>query len=183
MSSISEPALTLDVIVAMLAPAIGAEKSREIVATVARTLGSFDAGAVLAALEEHAGAVGLAARRARAGMRMPAGTSTPNGVVASGPTLGPNSTPPQPSGELAPRRTIHFRAVSELLASSLGEEASAELVRAALRRLGIVGDQLDMRKATRLLEALAAVPGLVGITARFAKARVILLFSAPRGAL
>jgi hypothetical protein len=173
-----ESALTLDEVVARLAPTIGSEKSREVVASAVRTLGGFDADAVLKALAEHAGIVGLAARFARARMPTAAGSLIPSAVVHTGRPPGPDPDPSLSGGEPARKHTIGCRAVTALLAPSLGEEASAELVREALRRLGIEGEELDVRKAMRLLEALAALPGLPGISARFAKARVILLFKA-----
>jgi aspartokinase len=175
MSPARDPALTLDEVVARLAPTIGSEKSREVVASAVRTLGSFDADAVLKVLEEQAGIVGLAARFARTRMPKRAASSMPHPVVHSG-SQGPDPNPTQPGSEQGQKRTIRCQAIIDLLASTLGEEASVELVHAALRRLGIEGEELDSRDAMRLLEAIAAVPGLVGITARFAKARVILLF-------
>ena len=62
----------------------------------------------------------------------------------------------------------------ELLSPSLGEEKAGELVAATAASLGLNLDNLDENQALQILEKLAGTPGLVGITARFAKARALL---------
>ena len=59
----------------------------------------------------------------------------------------------------------------------VGEEKAGELVRAAMRKLQLPEDALGKADVLRVLEELASVPGIVGVTARFAKARVILRFT------
>jgi hypothetical protein len=167
---------TLEELVARLAATIGLEKSREVVASAVQTLGSFDADAVLKIVGKHAGIVGVAARFARTRMAMRAASLFPRAVGRPEPPLGLAPGPPQPGGELEQTGTIQCRVIIELFASSLGEEASEELVLAGLRQLGIEGQEFDKNTAIRLLGALATLPGLPGIAARFAKARVILLF-------
>lgn len=61
--------------------------------------------------------------------------------------------------------------------SSLGEEKAREIVHAALKRFGVLPSDLaeiDRSKAIEILESLVGEPGIVGVTARFAKARILL---------
>lgn len=176
MSSDCEP-LTIEDVVETLAATLGSDKSREVVDAAALTLGAFDADAVLRVLGEQPGIVGVAARFARTRMARRAASLMSRAAAQSEAPPRPNPGPAQPSGRPEQKRTIRRRAVTDLLAPSLGDDASATLVDAELRRLGINGDEIDVRTAMRLLDALAALPGLAGIAARFAKARIILLFS------
>jgi hypothetical protein len=81
--------------------------------------------------------------------------------------------------EIANQRVERVQIVN-LLAPTLGEEKSEEVVLAALTRRQLPLDTLDQKQALTLLEDLAAQHGLVGVTARFAKARLILLFPSPK---
>ena len=65
--------------------------------------------------------------------------------------------------------------MAELLAATLGEEKAAELVNAAAAEVGL-GATFGREDALGVLERLADAPGLVGITARFAKSRACLLW-------
>jgi hypothetical protein len=63
------------------------------------------------------------------------------------------------------------RDLIEMLARSLGAEAAqAHVVRAA-DRLGL-GQEIGPAEALRVFEELTNEPGLVGVAARFAKARL-----------
>jgi hypothetical protein len=68
---------------------------------------------------------------------------------------------------------VHRERIAKLLASSLGLEKSVEAIDSAAATLGLP-EVLAPREALRLLEHLARAPGLVGISARFVKARLIL---------
>lgn len=71
-----------------------------------------------------------------------------------------------------PRRTL-----IELLAQSLGQEKAEDVVTAAARDLGLpVFGDYNREQTLAVLERLAGMSGLVGVVARFAKARLILLF-------
>jgi hypothetical protein len=74
--------------------------------------------------------------------------------------------------------TISTRDVAALLSSALGTDKALELVAAAATRLGLPADRLDKAAAIALLDQLAAEPGVVGLCARFGKARLILRFAA-----
>ena len=175
MTSRKEGGLTLDQLIAMLAPVVGVEKSHEVVASAVASLGTYDADAVVNRLQAAPGVIGIAVRRivrmsVPASLAQAAGDETPTGVrrrelaavLASG---GPDAAP-----------TIATQTVVDLFAPSLGDKLAADLVQGAKRQLGIGGDRLGLQEALRVLDALAAEEGLAGITARFAKARVILLF-------
>ncbi len=64
-----------------------------------------------------------------------------------------------------------------LLSRSLGEDAARLYVVEAAGDLRL-GDQLAVADALAILEKLAGSPGLVGVAARFAKARVHLAWLA-----
>jgi hypothetical protein len=59
-----------------------------------------------------------------------------------------------------------------LLASAVGEEKAADAVTTASRALNYFDPVLDKPQALKLLDKIAETPGLVGITAKFAKTRV-----------
>jgi hypothetical protein len=63
----------------------------------------------------------------------------------------------------------------DLLGRSLGADKAAEAVNVAAQELGL-GELLSRDEALRLLEHVARQPGIVGITARFAKSRVHLVW-------
>jgi hypothetical protein len=64
-------------------------------------------------------------------------------------------------------------ALARLLRSALGEEKATEIVTATLGEMQLSAPEgLDQGEALKVLEALAKTPGIVGITARFAKSHV-----------
>lgn len=71
--------------------------------------------------------------------------------------------------------------LAEVLSRTLGEEGARAHVARVAKQLGI-GDELTAAQALTILEALAGEAGIVGISARFAKARIHLAWdeSAPR---
>ena len=62
--------------------------------------------------------------------------------------------------------------------SALGDAKARDVVSRAARDLRVSGSELESRQALQILDRIAAEPGLVGITARFAKARAILRWPA-----
>ena len=62
----------------------------------------------------------------------------------------------------------------ELLSSSIGYEKAGEAVLDGCRQVGHSGDEVLREDALKILETIAKTPGIVGITARFAKTRVLL---------
>jgi hypothetical protein len=61
-----------------------------------------------------------------------------------------------------------------LLSATLGEEKANETIVEACRILGLRDETFNRDEALGVLEKIAQTPGLVGITARFAKTRVYL---------
>ncbi len=67
--------------------------------------------------------------------------------------------------------------VVSLLAATLGREKSVQLVSEVMGSLGLSGVELPKEQAIAVLNAIAKRDGLVGITARFAMAKVMLMKS------
>ena|SRR5579859_895773 len=179
---------TLAEVVALLAPTLGQEKSEEVVGETARSLGILGdeftvskALAVLDALGKWSGMVGVAARFARTRFegRPHEGAVVDEAPVSSGGTRR-EAKPSSGRMPAAPHR-VDRKQIVNLLAPTLGDEKSEEVVVAALSRRQLPLDTLDQKQALIVLEDLAAQHGLVGVTARFAKARLILLFPPPKG--
>ena len=152
--------LTVDEMVALLAPSVGQDKAREAVEAAVRTLGTAHPDMVLEALAADPGVLGAAARYARMRAARLSGSS-----LAAAPSSRPKPAP-----------TISAVRIVELLTPSLGEEKSHEVVMAAVERRGTGREGLDYVRALEVLDDLAQEAGIVGVTARFAKARLILLF-------
>ncbi len=182
-------------LVLSLAPSLGEEKSVEVVNAALAKLGFEDAvlepaqvEAVLEHLSAEPGLVGVAARVAKQRSRVfsddPTSGSTgesssttrrslrPRAVDAriyeSSTTLrAPSIPPPTPA-------RIRLKDLARMLAPSIGEARGEEVVRDAAMKLGIEGPETSRDRALELLELLATETGVVGVTARFAKARLLL---------
>lgn len=76
----------------------------------------------------------------------------------------------------APQSTAQRVSISEIqhMLSALGDSKARDVVSKAARDLRVVGSDCESRQALQILDLIATEPGLVGITARFAKARAIL---------
>jgi len=59
-----------------------------------------------------------------------------------------------------------------LLATSVGEERATVIVNDVIEKLHLDRDHVTTTQALDVLESIADEPGVVGITARFAKSRV-----------
>ena len=64
--------------------------------------------------------------------------------------------------------------VIDLLAASLGTTKAEHAVRSAADSLRLADSSFPLDQALALLEKIAEEPGIVGITARFAKTRALL---------
>jgi hypothetical protein len=62
----------------------------------------------------------------------------------------------------------------DLLASSLGAKKAEHVVSEAAGELELVDGELPLDVALSLLDKIAEEPGIVGISARFARARAVL---------
>ena len=181
MPSVPSPRhIHLDEIVSLLAPTLGQEKSEAVVAEAARALALpgrlwevEQATALLDALSAMPGLVGNVARFAR--MRALFSRKATPAALPSSPPSAPASAPDAPPAPPPPTPDPFARGtLVGLLASTLGQEKSEEAIAAAMRKLGLFGLTLDRAQALLVLEDLALSPGLVGVTARFAKARLLL---------
>ncbi|MEO8876317.1 MAG: hypothetical protein ABI461_12080 [Polyangiaceae bacterium] len=84
----------------------------------------------------------------------------------SGASLPPSRSP---TGPLSVEEIVAF------FMSSVGEEKARDVVHAAVVQLHLAHKlTLDRTDALALLDHLAADPGIVGVAARFAKARTLL---------
>lgn len=96
--------------------------------------------------------------------------------VPDAPASARGSAPGSAPTATAARFTISLDEVAGLLAHTVGLEKSREAVRASAKRAGIWDERVDREQASRLFDDLARQDGIVGITARFGKARLILRF-------
>jgi len=69
------------------------------------------------------------------------------------------------------QRTRSREYLAEMLSDNLGNEKAGALVAEAASKLGL-GAEMSQDQALDVLERIAIEPGLVGITARFAKTRL-----------
>jgi hypothetical protein len=174
----------------LLAPTLGWEKSSEVVESAALRLGfppqelrKEQALAVLDELARTPGMVGIAARFARSRLdARGSAEASPSAEPVS--RRAPRPRPDEPGaahGPVSSRSvvtTVSAHDVAALLSNALGMDKALELVAAAAARLGLPSDRLDKGAAIALLDQLAAEPGVVGLCARFGKARLILRFAA-----
>ena len=125
---------------------------------------------ILKRLANQAGPVGVTARFlvARAPL-VDEGASRPTPVA--------RVTKPTPRSEASSLTRAQLIA---LLAPSLGVSKAEEAFSAACASLGVKTDTYSAQDARSIFEHLATVEGLVGVTARFAKARLALLLPALR---
>ncbi len=171
---------TARTVAALLAPTVGWEKSEEAVAATLRRL-SLDGDdlsptevqSVLEDLALEQGMVGVTARV----------VLSRNQAAQAEPTVS-SLRPPPPSGptdDSAPASvrlsaTIGVHEVLTQLAPLLGADKADASVQAALRRLGLPRERLDIEQAMRLLDDLGHQDGVVGMAARFARGRVMARF-------
>jgi hypothetical protein len=188
--------LTAARIAELLAPTLGWEKGSEVVDIAVTRLAlpgsALTLGQAIAVLDELArtpGMVGIAARFARSRLDAPRAVeivrapppsvhppppSTRGPVPAGGPVSGRAPA----SGRLPPGTTVTSDDVAALLANAIGADKAQEVVLAAVHRLGFRAERLDKAQAMAVLDHLAGVAGVIGLCARFAKARLILRFAA-----
>lgn len=121
-----------------------------------------DARRILELLALRSGLVGITARVSLSRMRRSSSGSLQE--IASQRTPGSGSK----------RRPISF--VASLLGSAIGEERATAMIKEIARAFGFSDDELTLQEAIAVLEKLAERPGVVGVTARFAKTRLHLQF-------
>ena len=65
--------------------------------------------------------------------------------------------------------------LADMLARTLGDEKAKAIVDDAIGKMGFSAAEISRPEALALFEQISAQPGIVGISARFAKSRVHLL--------
>jgi|LNFM01.1.fsa_nt_gb hypothetical protein len=177
---------SLDSLVSMLAPVVGAERAR---ASVLSALASLrlpesaidegDARRVFQFLLGAGGLTGVAAHRVLSTMSSgdsPAASSSASVMRA---VVNSDFTPPRAvSAVNAMQSTTSGPSVTraqivELLEHAVGRAVAETAVNRASSAAGF-GPSGSVQSAMKVLETIAQEPGLVGITARFAKARLAL---------
>ncbi len=156
-------------VAALLSSALGDEKSEEIVTSAARSLGytsafytAAEVRAIFDALARSEGLIGVVARFAIS-----------RGDVERVVTRGPRS---------ARRTSVQMEAVRAatsvdllpLLAPALGIDKARDATTAAAARLKLDPHALTREHALLVLDELTKNEGIVGVVARFAKARFLL---------
>jgi hypothetical protein len=150
----------------LLAATVGDEKAQAVWDDAVRELGLLPADSfsreqvikVFEAISVTPSLVGVAARYAR--LRLD---------LADAPPKSDREPPP---------RAVQKQEVSvdllELIAPSVGEEKAKEAILQAARALGISPHEVTREIALQILDFLAKSPGLLGVAARFGKARFLL---------
>jgi hypothetical protein len=163
---------------------VGWEKSQEAVSATIRRLGldgdELDSDQVTRVLEDLALEEGIIGVTARVLLTKASKNST------SRPDMAPPSTttPPPPSApsDDAPASvrlaaTIGVHEVIAQLAPLLGADRAEAAIHATLRKLGLPRERIDHEQAVRLLDDLGHQDGLIGMTVRFARTRVLARFA------
>ena len=166
----------------LLASALGQEKSYEVVATAARALNitrtgftGDDVRAIFDALVKAEGLVGVVARFA-----VSRGDVRKLIAMAPAPDGGAVAARPEPHSRgdaRAARSSGSPPAVDivHLIAPALGVEKAREAIESAAARRGIdLSRGLSHDAALSVLDEMTKVEGIVGVVARFAKARFLL---------
>lgn len=76
---------------------------------------------------------------------------------------------------MAPRGGAQYdlAGLARLLSETVGDEKAEEAVREGAKQAGVSATApLTLEQALEVLEKVAATPGIVGVTARFAKSRL-----------
>lgn len=182
-----------DAVVALLSSALGQEKGDEVVLAAARSLGipgatwtGAEVRLVVDALAKAEGLVGVVARFAlsRGDVDRLVATSHAGAAFEEG---APSSMRVQAAlaahdaRASAPAASPHGAATHDaselvaLLSPALGAEKSRDAVEAVASRLALDPRRLTREHALAVLDELTKNDGIVGVVARFAKARFLLV--------
>ncbi len=163
--SVDRPIAREDLTV-LLSSALGQEKSEEVVVSAAREIGlppgsSYSAEEVRGIFERLSLADGLVGVVARFAISRGDVEKLANKARPSGPHR--VSQPSSSAIDLIP-----------LLAPAIGVEKAREAIESGAARLGLDAKSLTHDQALSVLDLLAKAEGIVGVVARFAKARFLL---------
>ncbi|MFO0552527.1 MAG: hypothetical protein U0271_29325 [Polyangiaceae bacterium] len=167
---------TIETIVEMLTPSLGAARARELCEQAAKDEGitgpvtPAHTVAILKRLEKSRDTAGLAARLALARLDRQSHASVADLPAASEPL----STAAPASQAARPKQSVQQAEIVAILARSLGDAKAAESVAKCLAALGIQRSELTPEEAGRVFDNLMTEGGVVATVARFAKARFLL---------
>lgn len=83
--------------------------------------------------------------------------------------------PHSPPSRAAATGPLHIEELFAFFIPSVGEEKAREAVGGAITRLGFAHkNTLDRVEALAVLDEIATTAGIIGVAARFAKARILL---------
>lgn len=170
-------------IVALLSPALGVEKSDQVVSAaidvlelVPDALTIDDVRRILDALGRGTGLVAIAARLSRHRAPLLSEREDEADPFEADPPpreesrqAGRSSTPADPRSV-----TLHQDELVALLTPTLGHDKARTLVRETASALGNMPPVLSMGQASRILDRLSSSEGIVGAAASFAKVRLLL---------
>jgi hypothetical protein len=170
-------------VTALLTPTTGWERSNEAVAATMRRLGfgdedDLDPDQVTKVLEDLALEDGIVGVTARVLLTKSTKGSAPRAEATSLPTIPPPSSPSEDApASVRLAATIGVHEVIGQIAPLLGADWAEAAVQASQRKLALPRERLDHEQAVRLLDDLGHQDGLVGMTARFVRARVLARFA------
>jgi hypothetical protein len=166
----ADASVSLDALVALLAPTLGEERARELARNALDSLGiadSFfsvhDAIRVLERLPQSPGIATSVSHFAQARLALRDTNTNSRRPALSKPT------PPAPKSGSLTRADL-----AALLAPTLGQEKSDDMVNETLQKLGLSLDPISTADGLAVLEELAKSAGIVGIASRFAKAHLLM---------
>jgi len=169
-----ESSFSIQELVSLLASTLGQERSQELVRgaldamKISGDACSFaEAIGALELLGRSPGVVGSVGRFAKVRLTLTAAGASEGGWS--------RSTRPAAKPAQGAAREVTREELSALLAPTVGQERSDEVVHEALRRMGYPLERFSHQQGLEVLEALTREEGLVGVAARFAKARLIML--------
>ena len=157
----------------LLAQTLGYERSTEVVAEAAQSLGFDDlqrfdpqeATALLEHLGQKHDLTGIAARFALNRLEITVQARVPEDDRRTSSSREPTKLGNDGSSAM-------LEQMVSLLAPSLGEERSRDAIAAAAEQLGVKVPQCTRENALAILESLSTDAGLIGIVARLAKAQL-----------
>ena len=176
--------ITKDDIAVLLASALGQDKSEEVVASAARSAAisrtaysAEDIRAIFDRLVKSEGLVGVVARFAvsrgdveRLVARVPNAAPAQSRTDVADRSSGPHET--ASTQAMAPSRAIDLM---HLIVPALGTEKARDAIEQAAARRGVdMTAGLTYSGALTVLDEMTRVEGIVGVVARFAKARFLL---------
>jgi hypothetical protein len=200
MSEVRQGRITRSALIELLAPHLGVEKSTQLVLATAAKLGYWqadsytrtEANAILRILGTTDGLVGVVARFAVSrvssvalprsslpgaspfgrALSAPSFPATSPGSEPARPPPPPKSTPQLPDSGRGP--TMALSELEDLFAPTVGVEKARSLLHTSCLRLSVGAGPYSRTDALAIVDGMTDEDGLVGVVARFARARILL---------